>query len=402
MLKLYNTLSQQKEDFQSFDPGGKLARIYVCGVTPYDTSHMGHALVAVVFDVARRYFKHSGYEVLHVQNLTDVDDDIIKRARRDKVPYDKLGQQWDQLYRDGLAAINCLPFDQYVPASTQIEPIKQMVEKLVEARQAYLAADGNVYFRAASFPNYGELSHLNAHEMLEKAKAAAVDSLADQPGNPAKESDLDFILWQAARPDEPSWPSPWGDGRPGWHIECSAISTGHLGPQFEIHGGGADLIFPHHSSEIAQSESVNGKSPVVGYWMHVAMLYLDGEKMSKSLGNLILIRDALKTHSPDGLRLYLLGAEHYRTPLHYQRADVDQADRLAVTLRQTLQLPATGPEDGSEQESRFYTAMDDDLNTPEAIRALKSLADALREGQAGPAAQDRLKYMAGLLGLTLA
>lgn len=401
MLKLYNTLSQEKELFKSADPGGKLARIYVCGVTPYDTSHMGHALVAVVFDVLHRYLEHSGYQVSHIQNLTDIDDDIIKRARRDNVPYDELSQRWNQIYLEGLAAINCLPFDKYVPASTVVEPIKEMVGKLVAVGAAYQASEGNVYFRAASFPEYGALAHLGMAEMLEKAKAAAVDSLADQPGNPAKESDMDFIIWQAMRPGEPFWESQWGPGRPGWHIECSAITLHEHGPQFEIHGGGADLIFPHHSSEIAQSETYTGQKPSVRYWMHVAMLYLGGEKMSKSLGNLILIKDVLKTHSADVLRLYLLGAAHYRTPLHFEVAGLDRAEQQVGLLRRALEANPTSDADAGQWKEHFYAALDDDLDTPRAIESLLGLSNAILEGQAGRQAQTDLRYMAGLLGLPL-
>ena len=401
MLKLYNTLSQEKELFKSADPNGKLARIYVCGVTPYDTSHMGHALVATVFDVLHRYLEHCGYQVSHIQNLTDIDDDIIKRARRDDVPYDELAQYWNQIYLDGLAAINCLPFDKYVPASAAVEHIKEMVGKLVAVGAAYHASDGNVYFRAASFPQYGALSHLGAAEMLEKAKAAAEDSLADQPGNPAKESDLDFIIWQATRPGEPSWESQWGPGRPGWHIECSAITLDQHGPQFEVHGGGADLIFPHHSSEIAQSETYTGQKPSVRYWMHVAMLYLGGEKMSKSLGNLILIKDVLKTHSADALRLYLLGAAHYRTPLHFEVAGLDRAEQQVGLLRRALEARPASEVGAGQWKELFYTALDDDLDTPQAIESLLGLSNAILEGQAGGPAQADLRYMAGLLGLPL-
>lgn len=402
MFKLYNTLSQSKEEFRSFDPGGKLARIYVCGVTPYDTSHMGHALVATVFDVLHRYLEHLGYEVLHLQNLTDIDDDIIKRARRDNVPYDELGRRWDNIYRDGLAAINCLPFDKYVPASTVIPQIIELVGKLLAAGRAYPASDGNIYFRAASFPGYGKLAHLDEAKLLEKARAAAKDSLADAPGNPAKESDLDFIIWQKSQSGEPSWETDWGAGRPGWHIECSAISTTHLGDQFEVHGGGSDLIFPHHSSEIAQSESVSGKSPLVRHWMHVAMLYLDGEKMSKSLGNMILIKEALETHSADALRLYLLGAEHYRTPLHFERAGLDRAEQQADLLRRALAATSAGSTDAHAWASRFYTALDDDLDTPLAIESLLALANAILEGQVDTQGQAKLGYLAGMLGLPLA
>lgn len=403
MLKLYNTLTQQKEEFKSLDPSGKVARIYVCGVTPYDTSHMGHALVAALFDVLHRYLEHSGYEVTHVQNLTDIDDDIIKKARKEGQPYDELGRRWDALYRDGLRAINCLPFDNYVPASSVIDPIQKMIATLMEKEAAYKASDGNVYFRASSFPDYGQLSHLDMAQMLEKARAGAQDSLADFPGNPAKESDLDFILWQAAQPDEPYWDSPWGNGRPGWHIECSAISTQNLGQQFEVHGGGADLIFPHHSSEIAQSETFSGKAPVVGYWMHVAMLYLGGEKMSKSLGNLILIHEALKKNSADALRIYLLGHVHYRTPLHFAQEGVDQAEKQADLFRKALaQEAAFGEADIKPYVERFYAAMDDDLDIPTAIGVMVELAKAVLENQVDFRGQEHLRYMSNLLGLPLA
>ncbi len=402
MLKLYNTLSQQKEVFKSFQPDSRLARIYVCGVTPYDTSHMGHALVAVVFDVLHRYLEYRGYEVLHTQNLTDIDDDILKRARRDGVPYDELGQRWDRLYRTGLAAINCLPFDKYVPASSVIDQIQAMVADLLEKEAAYHGRDGNIYFKAASFPGYGRLAHLDTGQMLEKARAAAEDSLVDWPGNPAKGSDLDFIIWQASQPGEPCWASPWGDGRPGWHIECSAIGMQHLGPQFEIHGGGADLIFPHHSSEIAQSESYTGQAPSVGYWMHIAMLYLDGDKMSKSLGNLVMIKDALQHYSADAIRLYLLGAAHYRTPLHYTEAHVQQAEQQANLLRQAFKAKPAGQISPQAWHARFEAAMDDDLNTPGAIEVLLELSQSILEGQASSDAITELGRMAQILGLPMA
>jgi L-cysteine:1D-myo-inositol 2-amino-2-deoxy-alpha-D-glucopyranoside ligase len=402
MLKLYNSLTQQKEEFKSFDPDGKLARLYVCGVTPYDTSHMGHALVAVVFDTLHRYLEYSGYTVTHIQNLTDVDDDIIKRARRDGVPYDELSRQWDKIYLDGLAAINCQPFDKYIAVSDVIENIKEMVAALVEKEAAYQANDGNVYFRASSFPQYGELAHMTPEQLMEKARAAAEDSLADKPGNPAKESELDFVLWQAAQAGEPSWDTPWGAGRPGWHIECSTISRLHLGDQFEIHGGGADLLFPHHSSEIAQTESVTGKAPSVRFWMHVAMLYLDGEKMSKSLGNLVLIRDALKTYSADAIRLYLLGAAHYRTPLHYEEEGVVRAEQQARLLTAALQNTPHGEGNPQSYADRFFDALDDDLNTPAAIETALGLATAILEGQMGVEGQSVLRQMTSVLGLSLA
>ncbi len=408
MLRLFNTYSQQKEVFESADPGGKLARIYVCGITPYDSSHMGHAMVAVFFDTLHRYLEHLDYEVTQAQNITDIDDDIIKRARRDNVPYDELGQRWNKIYLDALAAVNVQPFDLYIPATTEVPKMVEMVVGLVEKGFAYPARDGNIYFRAASFPDYGKLSRLSPAELLEKGRAAATDSLMDTPGNPAKESDLDFIIWQTAQPGEPSWESPFGPGRPGWHIECSAITSKYLGSQFEIHGGGADLIFPHHSSEIAQSEACSGKHPFVKYWMHVGMVHLGGEKMSKSLGNLVLVRDVIKEHSPDALRLYLLST-HYRDALHYEVSGVVQAETQIALLRQALQ--ATSDSAGSvvefaNWEDTFFTALDDDMDTPRAIHAALALAQALvvaaQDGQDIQAAQESLRDMVGLLGLFLA
>ena len=407
MLRLFNTYSQQKEPFESADPAGKLARIYVCGVTPYDTSHMGHAMVGVFFDTLHRYLEYLGYEVKHIQNLTDIDDDMIKRAKRENVPFDELGRRWDKIYRDGLTAINVQPFDVYVPATTEVPKMVELVSGLVEKGFAYPAADGNVYFRAARFGQYGALSHLDEAQMLEKARTAASDSLADAPGNPAKESDMDFIIWQAAQPDEPNWESPFGPGRPGWHIECSAITLKYMGANFEIHGGGADLIFPHHSSEIAQSESFSGKHPFVKYWMHVGMVHLGGEKMSKSLGNLVLVRDALKDFSPDALRLYLLST-HYRLALHYTPAEVGQAEQQITLLKQALneQSNPAGPAfDFAPWLAGFYTALDDDMDTPLAIQAALGLARSISQTaneQNSAQAQKVLREMLGLLGLFLA
>ncbi|NWJ95538.1 MAG: cysteine--tRNA ligase [Chloroflexi bacterium] len=407
-MNLFNTLSQQKEPFEPVNPGSKEVGIYVCGVTPYDTSHIGHAMVGVFFDTLHRYLEYLGYEVCHVQNLTDIDDDIIKRARRDGVAYDELGKRWNQIYLDSLTALNVQPFDRYIPASTEVSTIIEIVQGLVEKGFAYPARDGNVYFRAASFQDYGKLAHLGEQELLEKAQAGATDSLADAPGNPAKESDLDFIVWQAAQPNEPFWESPWGQGRPGWHIECSAIGLKHLGTRFEIHGGGADLIFPHHSSEIAQSEACSGTSPFVKYWMHVGMVHLGGEKMSKSLGNLVLVGNALKEFSPDALRLYLLST-HYRTPLHYEATGVTQAEGQVAVLRQALEAHSSSGGAGLEFAAwlaGFLTALDDDLDTPQAIQAALGLAqeiiNASREGQEVSAAQKTLRLMVGLLGLFLA
>ncbi|NWJ45206.1 MAG: cysteine--tRNA ligase [Chloroflexi bacterium] len=405
-FKLYNSYSQTKEPFSSVEPGSDLARIYVCGVTPYDTSHIGHALTALTFDILHRYLEYLGYQVKHVQNLTDIDDDIIKRANRDGVNWNDLARQWDEIYRNSLAAINCLPFDNYIPATTKIPEIIEMVKGLIERGAAYEAKDGNIYFRAASFKNYGALSHLNPEELLEKARAAAVDSLVDYPENDAKESVLDFVLWQAARPGEPRWDSPWGEGRPGWHIECSAIGLNQFGAQFEIHGGGADLLFPHHSSEIAQSESYTGQHPFVKYWVHIGMVHLGGDKMSKSLGNLVLVRDVIKNHRPDALRLYLLSI-HYREPLHYEESGVVIAEGWLAQLEKALAVESETANEQlhpTEWQQRFFAAMNDDLDTPITIETILDLAQTIlaKAHTIGVVkAQAALKEMLSILGLFL-
>jgi L-cysteine:1D-myo-inositol 2-amino-2-deoxy-alpha-D-glucopyranoside ligase len=400
MLKLYNSYSQEKEVFEAIDPSSKTVSLYVCGVTPYDTSHLGHALVAVTFDVLRRYLTHLGYTVRHVQNITDVDDSIIGRAEELKVDYQELGQHWSQVYLDSLASINVLPFSDYVTASSQIDSIIQIISKLVEQGLAYPASDSNVYFKAAAIPNYGQLSHLSPAEMLLKAQEAATDSLADSAGNPAKTSDLDFILWQHSRPGEPHWESPWGEGRPGWHIECSAICMNHLGNRLEIHGGGSDLLFPHHSSEIAQSESYTQQSPFVKYWMHIGMVHINGAKMSKSLKNLVLVRDVLEKYSADTLRIYLLST-HYRIPSHYDERGLVAAQALANLLRETVTdaiTPASNADLVESYKSRFYEALDDDLNTPLALTVLREISEEAAHSAAAKAA---LREMANVLGLTL-
>lgn len=400
MLKLYNSYSQEKEPFETVDPTSKKVGMYVCGVTPYDTSHLGHALVAVTFDVLQRYLQFLGFEVKHVQNMTDVDDSIIGRAEELKVDYQELGKQWDEIYLQSLSSINILPFDAYVPASTQIESIIEIITSLVEQGYAYPTEDGNVYFRVSQFPEYGNLSHLTQEQMLQKAIEAAADSLADKPSNPAKESDLDFIVWQKAREGEPSWDSPWGKGRPGWHIECSAISMNNLGPRFEIHGGGADLIFPHHSSEIAQSQTYTHQTPFVKYWMHVGMVHINGAKMSKSLKNLVLVRDILQEYPADALRIYLLST-HYRTPLHYNAEELKPAAELAETLRKTVMdeiEPVSNADQVENLKNRFFAALDDDLNTPEALTVLKELAET---GGCSAAGKATIRELCNVLGLTL-
>jgi L-cysteine:1D-myo-inositol 2-amino-2-deoxy-alpha-D-glucopyranoside ligase len=404
-LKLYSTHSQQKEAFKSFDPSGKLARIYVCGVTPYDTSHMGHAMTALTFDVLHRYLEHLSFTVKHVQNITDIDDDILKRAKRDGADWQELGQKWNQIYLDSLATLNCLPFDAYIPATAKIPEIITLVGQLLEKGYAYHAKDGNIYFEAAKFPAYGKMSHLSEQEMLEKAHAAAADSFVDDPANAAKKDVRDFIVWQAHTPGEPKWSAPWGEGRPGWHIECSAISLSEFGTQFEVHGGGADLIFPHHSSEIAQSEAVTHVHPFVGYWMHVGMVYLGAKKMSKSLGNLVLVRDAVKTNSPDAIRLYLLKC-HYRTPLHYEDSGVKAAEldvkqlKKALANEEVIKFGTTL--EPTPWEDRFYAALDDDLDTPEAVAVALELANLIlnnSDDEDMSAARASLKGMLSILGM---
>ena len=403
-IQIYNTLSRTKEPLETIEPG--VVKMYVCGVTVYDQAHIGHAMSALVFDIIRRYLQYRGYEVRHVVNFTDVDDKIINRANTLGRDPKALAEGYVAEFLGELGDLNILPAGVYPRATETMPEIQRFIAGLIESDHAY-AAGGDVYFRVASDPQYGKLSGRNLQDMLSGTRFEVDER---------KESPADFALWKAAKPGEPAWPSPWGDGRPGWHIECSAMNLKHLGEQIDIHGGGNDLVFPHHENEIAQSESYTGK-PFARYWMHNGMLQLKGEKMSKSLGNLVTVDDFLAQHEASVLRLLILSS-HYRKPLAYNDTVVEDNARALARLRGALR-PATGTltagdvvdslQAAVEQTRRgFEDAMNDDFNTAGALGCLFELVTEInRARDAGlaaeplAAAQSTLIELAGILGLHL-
>jgi L-cysteine:1D-myo-inositol 2-amino-2-deoxy-alpha-D-glucopyranoside ligase len=374
-LRLYDARRAELVPFAPIGPGP--VGLYVCGVTPYDTGHLGHAFTYLAFDVLHRYLRYLGQQVVYVQNLTDVDDDMLRRARETGEDYLELGNRHVTSFLAEMEALNWLPPAHFPRATEHIPQMVDLIGRLVANGHAYVA-EGHVYFSVASWPTYGELSKLSREEMLPLALERG-----SRPEMPGRRDPLDFVLWQPSLADEPAWASPWGPGRPGWHIECSAMSSAYLGNQFEIHGGGADLAFPHHESEIAQSEAATGERPFVEWWMHAGMLHYEDEKMSKSLGNLVLVRDLLRSHGADAIRLYLV-SHHYRSALAYDQADLDAAADMAARLALASVVPAEldlstashQPASAAVQDlrRRFLAAMDDDLDTPTAIAQLLALA----------------------------
>jgi cysteinyl-tRNA synthetase len=398
MLTLFNTLTKEKE---TFAPVGEVT-LYVCGITPYDTTHVGHARVNVVFDVLVRHLHHHKLDVFYVQNVTDVDDSILERAAELGIPYDDLGDRYMSVYFDDLGALGMLPAHNYPRATEAIEQMKAMIEQLLKSGHAY-RVDGDVFFRIASKPTYGELSRLTREEMMKLERRQDASTIDD----PRKGDALDFPLWRAARPGEPSWDSPWSPGRPGWHIECSTLVLNNLGRQIDIHGGGEDLIFPHHENEIAQSEAATGARPFARLWMHVALVRLKGEKMSKSDGNMVFVRDLLKRHPADAIRLYLLST-HYRRPLDFDEDALSASDEQARTLAAASRVPPnwSGTEniDAKGRSLRFDEAIDDDLDTPRAVQEMCGLAEELLNAADGTAtyrARATLRALASRLGLSL-
>ena len=397
-LHVYNTLTRRLEAFEPMDP--PWVRMYVCGPTVYDKAHIGHAMSALVFDVVRRYLQYKGYRVVHVMNFTDVDDKIINRSRELGMdPFD-LAQQYIDEWFEHVRALNLLPAHYYPRVSLVIPQIIHIVQTLIEKGYAYVV-DGDVYYRVRKFDGYGKLSGRNLDEMRAGARIE-VDERKEDP--------LDFALWKAAKPGEPWWESPWGKGRPGWHIECSAMVYYFLGEQIDIHGGGSDLIFPHHENEIAQSEAFTGKAPFARYWLHNGMLQLRGEKMSKSLGNLVTIDDFLAEHEGDVLRLLVLSS-HYRKPLGFDDEAVAEAERALQRLRGALRPPRGNAEEGDavttlrEQVRRaredFIAAMDDDFNTAGALGHVFTLVRAINTARdAGVGAQPLAEAQATFLELT--
>ncbi len=363
--------------------------MYVCGITVYDYLHLGHARFMVVFDMVRRWLRASGYRVTYVRNITDIDDKIIKRAAENKEPVDAVTARFIQAMDEDAAALGVEKPDQEPRATQYVREMQDMIRRLQEKTLAYQSASGDVNFAVRRFPGYGKLSGKSLDE-LRAGERVEVDT--------AKEDPLDFVLWKRAKPGEPKWPSPWGEGRPGWHIECSAMACKLLGEQFDIHGGGMDLQFPHHENEIAQSEGATGK-PFVKYWMHNGFLNIDNEKMSKSLGNFFIVRDVLKHYDPEVVRFLLLRS-HYRSPLNYTDANLDDAKQTLTRLYTALRdhPAAAGTVDWAEPHAkRFKEAMDDDFGTPEAIAELHQLANAAFQGDAKASGQ--LKALAGVLGL---
>ena len=407
MLRIYNTLTRKKEDFQTLEPD--IVRMYVCGVTVYNDAHVGHAMSALVFDVIRRYLEYRGYKVRHVMNFTDVDDKIINRANQLKEDPFKLAQRYIDDYAQNLKDLNILPATFNPRATETMNEILSMVKGLIEKGYAYAATNGDVYFRVTKDKDYGKLSGRKLDDMQAGARIEIEE---------AKEHPMDFALWKAAKPGEPAWDSPWGKGRPGWHIECSAMNLKELGEQIDIHGGGNDLIFPHHENEIAQSESFTGK-PFARFWIHNGMLQLGGEKMSKSLGNIITIKEFLSKHDADVMRMIVLNGS-YRAPLIYTNEVLDAAEKSLERLKSGFRpasINAKGIPAGSASyltsqsestQQSFINAMDDDFNTPLALASIYELVKAINtardEGAAGDQlklAQVTLRELTSVLGLRL-
>ncbi len=394
-MKLYDTLTGQKRDLV---PLGDVVKLYVCGINPYAPAHVGHALSYVSFDVLRRYLEFRGYRVLHVQNFTDVEDNIIAAAKRARTTITELTERYIVEFFEDMDALNVTRAHVYPKATEEVPQIIEMVGGLVDKGYAY-HANGDVYFRVTRFDGYGKLSHRTLDGMMAGARIEV---------EAHKEHAMDFVLWKAAKPEEPSWESPWGPGRPGWHIECSAMNLHHLGEQVDIHGGGQDLVFPHHENEIAQTEAFTGVNPFSGFWLHNGLLRLDEAKMSKSLGNLVTVRDALERYSPDALRLYFLSS-HYRNPLAYGDDSIAGQERAADRLRQAAAVEdAQHPGEAADPEPfrrRFIEAMDDDLNTPQALAVLFDLSREINRGrEAGRSiagARESLRELSDVLGLTL-
>ena len=394
MLNLRDTLTGEKRELV---PIADDVRLYVCGVTPYSEAHLGHALFSIVFDVLHRYLEWRGYGVRHIQNFTDIDDKLIERANETGATVAELAERHSEAYLAQLTRLNVLPATEYPRATEEIPNIVTFIEGLMANGAAY-ESGGDVYYRVREKSDYGKLSKRDVNDLRSGARVD-LSELKDDP--------LDFALWKGAKPGEPHWDSPWGPGRPGWHIECSAMAMNALGEQIDIHGGGADLIFPHHENEIAQSESFTGKAPFANFWMHNALLQLGEEKMSKSLGNLVGIDDVLDRYGADALRMFIV-TSHYRSPLTYGEEALDAARAGAERLRQAAFSKGVAegdPLNPSETRERFTEAMDDDLNTPRALAALFHLARAINRahdaGHDASDAQATLRELAGVLGFTL-
>ena len=396
-MQLFNTQTGRVEHFT---PRDGAVGMYVCGVTPYDTTHVGHAFTFLTFDILARWLRYQGADVTYVQNVTDIDDDLLRKAKEVGGTWPELGDGEIAKYLKDMEDLNWVAPDHYVRATDHIPEMLEITQALIAKDHAY-ESGGNVYFSVASDPDFGKLSHIPRDLMLPIA-----NERGNTPDDPNKRDPLDFVLWQAWQEGEPSWDSPYGPGRPGWHVECSAMASRYLGPSIDIHGGGFDLVFPHHEAEIAQSENAFGVQPFARSWVHAAMVGYNGEKMSKSLGNLVLVSNTLQNYTADALRLYLF-SNHYRTPWTFEDEEMDRWASVAGDLVEAIDLPAYGIDnelDVSTERERFLNAMDDDLNTPEAIAALRDIASAILESPEDDdtrAAQRSLRELGDVLGLTL-
>jgi cysteinyl-tRNA synthetase len=407
MLRIYNTLTRKTEEFQTLEPGK--VKMYVCGVTVYNDAHVGHAMSAIVFDIVRRYLEYRGYEVKHVMNYTDVDDKIINRASELGEDPLQLSQRYIEDYANDLKSLNVLPATSNPQVSKTMPLIIEFIQGLIQKEAAYAASNGDVYFSVTSDEDYGKLSGRKLEDMQAGARIEVGE---------AKDHPMDFALWKAAKPGEISWDSPWGKGRPGWHIECSAMNLAELGEQIDIHGGGNDLIFPHHENEIAQTESYTGRQ-FARYWIHNGMLQLGGEKMSKSLGNIVSIKEFLAQRSADVMRMLVLNGT-YRAPLLFNDETLDAAERNVERLKSALK-PASASAAGLSPEAssalasaaetartNFTEAMDNDFNTAGAVAALFELVKAVNTardngatGEQLQTAQETFRELTGVLGLKL-
>ncbi len=392
MLKIYNNLTNQKEEFIPIEPGK--VRMYVCGITVYDYCHIGHSRVYIVFDMVTRYLRHLGYDVTYIRNITDIDDKIIQRANENGEDFHALTERFIAAMHEDFERLGVLMPDIEPKATDNIPAILKMIEPLVDKGFAYQADNGDVYFAVAKFDEYGKLSGKRIED-LRAGERVDVDQHKRDP--------MDFVLWKSAKPDEPFWESKFGKGRPGWHIECSAMSTEMLGNHFDIHGGGQDLQFPHHENEIAQSECCTGEK-FVNYWMHNGFVRINEEKMSKSLGNFFTIRDVLKEYRAEEIRFFILSS-HYRSPINYSDEQLNQSRTALERMYVALQGVAPGAADeNSEYLQRFEAAMNDDFNTADAMAVLFDLTRELNrakkaQGDQAPQLAAQLKKLGGLMGL---
>lgn len=369
-MKLYNSLTRKKEPVNTLYPN--TLKLYVCGITPYDTTHLGHAFTYISFDILVRYATYLGFSVEYTQNVTDIDDDILKRAHKTHRDWKELGDFWTSHFLKDMKNLSVTPPTHYVKATDSIPTIIMFVKKLLGKNIAY-EKHGTVYFSINSFQRYGKLSRFTKKQMRYLALERG-----GYPDDPQKNNPLDFVLWQKSKRGEPSWDSPWGKGRPGWHIECSSMIYDYLGEQIDIHGGGRDLIFPHHESEIAQSESYTNKKPLSKFWMHTGMLLYQGEKMGKSLGNLVMVSNLLKKYTADEIRLVLI-SNHYRKPWEFEMSDMRYARKTLKILQRACQTPTKDTTKNNPYVKKFLNFMDDDLNTPDALLYLLDLTKQLKK-----------------------